>query len=69
MIAITYMWNLIYDTNNLSRKHNQTHIEMRLAKEEGDWGRDGMGIWDQQMEPIIYRMDKQDPTVQHREVY
>ena len=32
------------------------------------WGQDGLGIWGQQMQTIIYRMDKQQgPTVQHRE--
>ena len=31
--------------------------------------RDGLGVWDQQMQTIIYRMDKQQgPTVQHREL-
>ena len=28
-----------------------------------------MGVWDYQMLSIIYRMDKQGPTVQHRELY
>ena len=32
--------------------------------------RDGLGIWGQQMQTIIYRMDKQQgPTVQHSELY
>ena len=41
-----------------------------VAKEEWRWGRVGFGIWDQQMQTIIYRMDKQQgPTVQHRKLY
>ena len=37
-----------------------------------DWevGRHGLGGWDQQMQIIICRMNKQqDPTVQHKELY
>ena len=33
------------------------------------WGRDGLGVWEQQMQTIIYRLDKQGPTVQDRELY
>ena len=41
-----------------------------LAKGEVGWRRDGLSIWDQQMQTITYRMDKQHgPTVQHRELY
>ena len=57
---------------NLSRKQKQTDRENRLevAKSEEGWGRDGLGVWDQQMQTVIYRMDKQQgPTVQHRELY
>ena len=40
------------------------------VKENGGWGRDELGVWDQQMQTIIYRMDKQQgPIVQHRELY
>ena len=33
---------------NLSMKQKQTHIENRLvvAKREGRWERDGVGVWD-----------------------
>ena len=32
--------------------------------------RDGLGVWDQQMQTSAYRMDKQQgPTVQHRGLY
>ena len=36
----------------------------------GGWKRKGLGVWDQQLQTIIYRIDKQQgPTVQHRELY
>ena len=56
---------------NLSTNQKQTHRHRKqVAKGEGGWGRDGLGVWDQQMQTIIYRMDKQQgPTVQHRELY
>ena len=35
-----------------------------VAKGEGVLGRVGLGVWGQQMQTIIYRMDKQQgPTV------
>ena len=35
----------------------------------GGWGRNGLGIWDSQMQTSIYRMDKQQGlTVEHREL-
>ena len=36
----------------------------------GRWGRDRLGVWELQMQTIIYRMDKQQgPTVKHRDLY
>ena len=57
------MQNLKNSTNELIYKtetDSQT-LENRLvvAKAEGEWGRDRLGVWDQQMQTIIYRMDKQ----------
>ena len=41
-----------------------------VAKGERVSGRDGLGVWDEQMQTIIYRMDKQQgPTVWHRELH
>ena len=58
---------------NLSAKQKQIHRPGEQTcgcQEERDWGRDGVGDWGQQMQAIIYRMDKeQDPNVQHRELY
>ena len=52
---------------NLSTKQKQTHnIENRpvVAQGKGEWRRDGLGVWNQQMQTIIHRMDKkQDLTV------
>ena len=59
---------------NLFTKQRKTH---RLKKqtygyqrEEGQ-GRDELGVWDQQIQTSIYKykIDKQDPTVLHRELY
>ena len=58
---------------NLSTKQKQTHRHREQTcgcQGGGGWARDGLGVWDQQMQTIIYRMDKQQgPTVQHRELY
>ena len=58
---------------NLSVKQKQTHKHREQicgCQEGGGQGRDGVGGWDQQMQTIIYKMDKQQgPSVQHRELY
>ena len=60
-----------YDTNeHINKTETDRHREqMRGCQGGGEWGRDGLGVWDQQMQTIIYRIDKQGPTVQHRELY
>ena len=70
---ITYMWNLKYDTNE---PIYETETESRTQRIDWwlprgrEWERVGLGVWDQQMQTGIYRMDKQQgPTVQHRELY
>lgn len=41
-----------------------TYIENRLVVAMGAMGRDGLGVWDQQIQNIRSRMDKQQgPTV------
>ena len=47
---------------NLSMKQKQTHKQGEhtcgcQGGEEG-WGKDGGGVWDQQMQTSIYRMHK-----------
>ena len=37
---------------------------------EGEWETDGLRVWDEQMQTIIFRMDNQQgPTGEHRELY
>ena len=63
---------------NLPTKQEQIHRHRKQTCAcqgwgvEGVWaqGREGLGVWDQQMQTIIYRIDKQQgSTVQHRELY
>ena len=52
---------------NLSIKQKQNHGHREQTggcQGGGGWGRAGVGGWDQQMQTIVYRMDKQQgPTV------
>ena len=65
---ITYMWNLKYGTNKPIYK-----IETDLQTQRiGLWlpkGRSELGVWGWQMQTITFRMDEQDPSIQHRELY
>ena len=58
---------------NLSMKQRQTHGHREQTcgcQGGGGWERNGLGVWDQQMQTGIYRMDKQQGlTIQHREIY
>ena len=55
---------------NLSMKQRLTDIENKLRVTKGDSGRDKLGVWYQQIQTTIYKIDKQQgPTVQHRELY
>ena len=47
--------------------HNQNRLMVTGGGVGGGWGK--WGVWNQQMQIIMCRMDKQGPTVQHREVY
>ena len=57
---------------HVSRKQKQTHRHREQTcgcqGGKGEWGEE-LGVWDQQMQTSIYRMDKQGPTVQYRELY
>ena len=48
------MWNLKYDTNDISMKQKQTyrHREQTCGCWKGVWVRDGLGIWGQQIQTI-----------------
>ena len=52
---------------NLTTKQKQTHRHREQicgGQGGGGWGNDGSAVWEQQMQTIIYRMDKkQGPTV------
>ena len=68
------MQNLKYDANELiceteaDPQTERTHLWLPRGRVEG--ARDGLGLWNQQMQTIIYRMDRQQgPIVQHRELY
>ena len=69
------MWNLKYDTNeHINKTDSETQRTdlwlPRWGQGSGGWVRDGLGVQGQQMQTIIYRMDKQQgPTVEHRELY
>ena len=52
---------------NLSTKRKQTHRHRGQTcgcQGGAGWGREGLGVWGEQMQTIMYRMDKQQgPTV------
>ena len=60
------MWNLKYNTNEHTYQQKQTlKYRGQICGCQGGarWGRKGLGV-DQQMQTVIYRMDKQQsPTV------
>ena len=57
-------------TLSMKQKQNWGHREQTGGCQGGWWETVGLGVWDQQMQTGIYRMDKQQgPIVQHRELY
>ena len=56
---------------NVSMKEKQNYRQRRDLRLPGGggWEKDGVGGWGQQVQASIYGMDKQDPTVWHREQY
>ena len=55
------MWSLKYDTNEIIYEIGRfTDIENRLvvAKGDGSGGSNGFGVWGEQMQNVIYKMDK-----------
>ena len=65
------MWNPKYDTNGpIHETETDSQTQGQTCQGGGDWDRDGLGGWCQQIQAIIYGMAKrQDRTVQHRELY
>ena len=66
------MWKLKYDTNELIYEietDSQTQRKKKLMVIKG-WGRDKLGVSDQQIQTTIYKKDKQQvPIVQHKGLY
>ena len=63
------MCKLIHDINELIYK-TETDLKQTCGYQgRGRLGREGLGVWDEQRQTVIYRMDKQGPTVEHRELY
>ena len=57
---------LIYETETDSQKQR---TDLWLPRVRGQ-GRDGVGVWGQQMQIVIYRMDEQQGApVEHRDLY
>ena len=57
---------------NLFTKQKQTHRHRKQTYDyrRGKGDRDKLGVWDQQIQTTIYKIDKrQGPSVQHRELY
>ena len=42
---ITYMWNLIYHTNELIYKTDSQTLRLVVAKDKGMWKSDRLGVW------------------------
>ena len=68
---ITYMWNLKYNTKDLIYQTETDTQRSKLWLPRWRGMREAwMGVRNQQMQTITYRIDKQQgPTVQHRELY
>ena len=59
--GITYIWNLKYSTNepvSETEMESQTKNRLVVTKRAG-LGKDGLGVWGQQIQTISFRMDKQ----------
>ena len=58
--------NLFIKQKQIYRYRKQTYGYQRGKAE----GRDKLGVWDQEIQTIIYKINKQQgPTLQHRALY
>ena len=49
---------------NLFTRQKKTHMKQTYGyKREKGWLRDKLGVWDQQIQTTIYKINKQGPTV------
>ena len=54
------MWNLKYDTNELIYKtQTYRHRKQTYGYQRGKGGRVKLGVWDQQIQATVYKIDKQ----------
>ena len=51
---------------NFEKKKKQN--KLTVTKEEKEWRRDKLGVWDQQIQIIIHKTEQQGATVQHKEL-
>ena len=66
------MCDLKNDTNELIYKTETDSLTQRTnyGYKRGKAGRDKLGVWDEQIQTTIYKVDKkQGHTLQHRELY
>ena len=58
---------------NLFTKQKQTHRhrkkKLMVTKGERQGRNDKLELWNEQIHTIIYKIDKQGPTIQHRKLY
>ena len=56
---ITYMQNLKYDINELIYKTEteSKRYKTNMVTEGERWGRDKLGVWDEQIYTIVYKID------------
>ena len=69
---ITYTQNLKrYIQMNLFTKQKNTHRHRKqtYGYQRGNPGRDKLGVWDEHLYTVMYKINKKAPTVQHRELY
>ena len=57
--AITYMWNLKYDTIHLFTKQKQTHSHREQTYGSQRGKEDKLAVWDVQIQTAMYEIDKQ----------
>ena len=55
----------------MEQKQTQRHSKQNYGYQREKQGerRDELGVWDQQIQTAIFKIDKQGPTVQHRKLY
>ena len=53
-----------YKGSNLENRLTDVENKLKFAKGEIRWGKDKFGVWDQQIQTILYKIEKQQgPTV------